>query len=179
MKFKHLIYLGLVLAGSWFGGYFAWRQYVQSFARRLHPPSAEQVRQWAHLSENGHLIMRTPTDVPNSGDVDFASELAGWGKVTSLWAYENCKPTCTNYVVIEVYAPGALLTTNRTAFINTIERLNAQITLELSNTPAPPMPKGISGEPNGPRQDLEEFKRCTAQVTYQMAKHHMVSQTAL
>jgi hypothetical protein len=165
MKFKRFIYVGLVLGGSLFGCYIAWGQYVKSFARRLHPPSSEQVRKWAGLSESGHLTMTTLTNVSSDGNVGFNYNIRLWGKFTSLWAYENCRGTSTNYVVIAVYTPGVLLTTNRTAVIDSIEQMNAQVANELSKLPVVPRPRGISGEPASPRQDLEEMKRATAQVT--------------
>jgi hypothetical protein len=157
MKFKRFVYVGLVLGGSWFGCYIAWRQYVQSFARRLHPPSAEQVRKWAGLSESGHLIMTTLTNVPSDSDVGFLYDNHFFGKFTSLWAYENCKQSSTNSVVIAVYTPGALLTTNRTTFIDALERINTKLKRELS---AHPPPIG-----QNPGQDLEELQRICAQVT--------------
>jgi hypothetical protein len=157
MKFKRFIYVGLVLGGSWFGCYIAWQQYIKSFAPRLHPPSAEQVRKWAGLSESGHLIMTTLTNVPSDSDVGFGYDIDPFGKFTSLWAYENCRQSSTSHVVIAVYTPGALLTTNRTAFIDAFERINTKLKRELS---AHPPPIG-----DNPGQDLEEMYKETAQVT--------------
>lgn len=148
MKFKRFVYVGLVLVGGLFGYCIAWRHYVGSFARRLHPPGAEQVRKWAGLSESGHLAMTTLTNVASDVDVGL------FGKFEWLWSYENRRRSSTNYVVIAVYKPGAFLPTNRTKFIDTFEQVNKGAIVSTNFSTNSEVRKGE-----------EEFKRLTAQVT--------------
>jgi hypothetical protein len=124
MKFKRLIYVGLVLGVSLFGCYVAWQQHAKAFVDRLRPPSADLVKKWAGLSESTHLTVLTNISEYSS---DNQQDDMYPGKFKWLRAYEERKGSNVNTFVIAVYESGALWPNNRAKFIRRLEQTHKKM----------------------------------------------------